>query len=51
MDSVCEILINVVMLDKPKMLIGLPQNGDVAGTGAASSPVVNNRATGEKGWT
>jgi hypothetical protein len=51
MDSRCEILINVVMFDKPKMLIGLPQKGNVAGTGAASSPVVNTRATGEKGWT
>jgi hypothetical protein len=51
MDSVCEILINVVMFDKPKMLRGLPQKGDVAGTGVASSPVVNNTATGGKGWT
>lgn len=51
MDSVCKILINVVMFNKPKMLRGLTQKGNVAGTGAASSPVVNNRATGEKGWT
>jgi len=27
MDSVCEILINVVMLNKPKVLIGLPKRG------------------------
>jgi hypothetical protein len=27
MDSVCEVLINVVMLNKPKVLIGLPKKG------------------------
>jgi len=27
MDSICEILINVVMFDKPKMLTGLAQKG------------------------
>jgi hypothetical protein len=27
MDSVCEIPLNVVMLNKPKVLIGLPKKG------------------------
>jgi len=39
------------MLNKPKMLLGLAQNGRVAGTGGVFSPVVNKRATGGKGWT
>jgi hypothetical protein len=51
MDSVCEILINVVMLNKPKVLTGLPQNGNGAGTGGEFSPVVNRKAPGGKGWT
>lgn len=51
MVSRCEHLINVVMLNKPKVLTGLAQNGYGAGTGATSSPVVNNNAPGGKGWT
>jgi len=27
MDNICEISLNVVMLNKPKMLIGLPKMG------------------------
>ncbi len=47
----CKHPLNVVTLNKPKMLMGLAQNGRVAGTGGVRSPVVNNKATGGKGWT
>ena len=36
----CESLINVVNANKPKMLIGLNQNGKWSGTGVLCSPVV-----------
>ena len=49
--SRCEHPLNVVMLNKPKVLTGLNQNGNVAGTGGEFSPVVNIKATGGKGWT
>ena len=41
MVNTCELLINVVTSDKPKMLRGLGQNGTVAGTGACFSPVMD----------
>jgi hypothetical protein len=50
MDSIGEILLNVVTANKPKMLTGLPK-GNGAGTGGPRSPVVNTKAPGEKGWT
>ena len=50
MDSVCEILINVVTANKPKVLTGLPK-GNGASTGGPRSPVVNSVAPGGKGWT
>jgi hypothetical protein len=51
MASACEILINVVTANKPKMLTGLPQKGNRASTGGLHSPVVNVEAPGGKGWT
>jgi hypothetical protein len=41
MVNVCELLINVVNRDKPKMLTGLRQNGTVAGTGLHGYPVMD----------
>ena len=41
MVNTCELLINVVTSDKPKMLTGLSQNGTVAGTGVHQSPVMD----------
>ena len=41
MVNTCELSINVVKSDKPKMLTGLGQNGTVAGTGAHQSPVMD----------
>lgn len=49
MVKLAEFLLNVVNLNKPKMLKGLGQNGTVAGTGVAFSPVAVIPATGEKG--
>ncbi len=43
MVNVCELLINVVNRDKPKMLTGLRQNGTVAGTGSHGSPVMDTQ--------
>ena len=40
MVNICESLINVVTQNKPKMLIGLDQNGKWSGTGVLCSPVV-----------
>jgi hypothetical protein len=51
MDSKCKIPLNVVMLNKPKVLIGLAQNGHGAGAGGVCSLVVNDNAPGGKGWT
>jgi hypothetical protein len=39
--NACELSINVVNYDKPKMLTGLGQNGTVAGTGVHRSPVMD----------
>jgi RNA-directed DNA polymerase len=50
LDSVCEILLNVVTANKPKMLTGLPKGNGVS-TGGPRSPVVNVEAPGGKGWT
>ena len=47
MDSVCEILINVVTANKPKMLTGLPKGNGVS-TGGPRSPVVNSKAPAER---
>jgi hypothetical protein len=41
MVNTCELSINVVKSDKPKMLTGLGQNGTVAGIGAHQSPVMD----------
>jgi len=50
MDSVCEILINVVTANKPKVLTGLPKaNG--ASTGGPRFLVVNVKAPAGKRWT
>jgi hypothetical protein len=38
-----ELSINVVKMNKPKMLIGLGQNGIVVGTGAPPSPVTDTQ--------
>ena len=43
MVNVCELLINVVNRDKPKMLTGLRQHGTVAGTGSQGSPVMDTQ--------
>ena len=40
MVNVCELVINVVNRDKPKMLTGLRHNGTVAGTGSHGYPVM-----------
>ena len=37
----CELSINVVIQDKPKVLRGLSQNGTVAGTGFHTYPVMD----------
>src|SRR5712692_1083343 len=41
MVNTCELSINVVKRHKPKMLRGLSQKGNVAGTGVHSSPVMD----------
>src|SRR6266446_1567100 len=41
MVNTCELSINVVKSDKPKMLIGLSQNGTVVGTGSRQYPVMD----------
>jgi hypothetical protein len=38
MASICELLINAVKANKPKVLIGLHQNGNVMGRGVSSFP-------------
>jgi len=43
MVNACELPINAVIQNKPKMLTGLSQNGTVAGTGALLSPVTNTK--------
>ena len=43
MVNVCELLINVVNRDKPKMLTSLGQNGTVAGTGSCFYPVMDTQ--------
>jgi hypothetical protein len=48
MVNTCELSINVVMSDKPKMLIGLSQKALWTGMGAESSPLADNTATGEE---
>ena len=41
--NICELSINVVRRNKPKMLRGLSQNGTVAGTGSCSYPVMDSQ--------
>jgi hypothetical protein len=41
--NIGELSINVVNRDKPKMLIGLGQNGTVAGTGSHGYPVMDTQ--------
>jgi hypothetical protein len=41
MVNICELSINVVRRNKPKMLRGLGQNGTVVGTGVPCSPVMD----------
>ena len=48
MGNIGELLINVVILDKPKMLIGLDQNGMWPGTGVAMSPVADDAPPAER---
>ena len=43
MVNTCELSINVVKSDKPKMLTGLSQNGTVAGTGSRQYPVMDTQ--------
>ena len=43
MVNTCELSINVVKSDKPKMLTGLSQKGTVAGTGSEGSPVMDTQ--------
>ena len=43
MVNICELLVNVVIQDKPKMLRGLSQNGTVAGTGFRPYPVMDTQ--------
>src|ERR1700746_3095189 len=43
MVNTCELSINVVRRDKPKMLRGLSQNGTVAGTGSWHYPVIDTQ--------
>jgi hypothetical protein len=43
MVNTCELSINVVRRDKPKMLRGLSQNGTVAGTGSCHYPVMDTQ--------
>lgn len=48
MTNTCELLINTVKAEEPKVLKGLSQNGNVVGTGAEVSPVMGNHTTGGK---
>jgi hypothetical protein len=48
MVSKCELSINVVTHNKPKMLTGLHQNGNAAGTGPGICPVMDINAAGEQ---
>src|SRR5215510_15192244 len=43
MVNTCELSINVVKMNKPKMLRGLGKNGIVVGTGVPPSPVTDNQ--------
>ena len=44
----CELLINVVNHDKPKMLTGLSQNGKGSGMGAPNSPIADGEPPAER---
>jgi len=48
MVNTCESLINAVIENKPKMLIGLDQNGMWPGTGVAMSPVADDAPPAER---
>ncbi len=41
MGSICELSINIVKKNKPKVLRGLTQNGKWSGTGAVGYPVMD----------
>ena len=43
MVNTCELSINVVKSDKPKMLTGLSQNGTVAGIGSRQYPIMDTQ--------
>ena len=43
MVNACELSINVVKRNKPKMLAGLSQNGTVVGTGSRRFPVTDTQ--------
>jgi hypothetical protein len=43
MVNTCELSINAVIRNKPKMLTGLGQKGTVAGTGSEGSPVMDTQ--------
>jgi hypothetical protein len=44
MVSIGEFLINLVNYNKPKTLLGLGQNGTVAGTGSQHNPVADKNS-------
>ena len=48
MVNTCEWLINVVTVNKPKVLRGLNQNGKWSGTGVRTSPVANDVPPAER---
>ena len=43
MVNTCELSINVVKSDKPKMLTGLSQNGTVVGIGSHQYPIMDTQ--------
>jgi hypothetical protein len=48
MVNICELLINVVNRDKPKMLTGLGQNGKGSGMDASNSSIVDDEPPAER---
>ena len=48
MVNICELLINVVTCDRPKVLIGLSQNGKGSGMGAPNSPSADGEPPAER---
>ena len=48
MVNTCELLINVVNWDKPKLLTGLGQNGEGSGMDASNSSIADNAPPAER---